>query len=141
MIDSPLFTEFIASSDALRVYEKGGLIFVSKKDGLMPLLDYIDESSSSQKPVIVFDRVVGNAAALLLKKLHCDETYSPLGSELAVKTLSSFGIKYHFGEIVPCIQNPDRGDMCPMEKLSINKSPEEFYRALKGRLAGTKVRR
>ncbi|MBU2608091.1 MAG: DUF1893 domain-containing protein, partial [Chloroflexi bacterium] len=60
------------------------------------------------------------------------EVYSPLGSQLAVETLDRYGIKYHLSEIVPYIQKPNQEDMCPMEKLSQHKEPEEFYRALRG---------
>ncbi len=74
---------------------------------------------------------MGNAAALLSIKANCRETYSPLGSKLAIKTLDKYGIKYHITEIVPYIQKPDGEDMCPMEKLSINKEPEEFYEVIK----------
>ena len=104
-MSTPLFSEFLVSNNTLQVYEEDRLIFASNKDRLLPLLEYIDNFAPYEKDVTVFDRVVGNAAALLLKKLFCNEIYSPLGSELAAKTLSSFGISYHFTEIVPYIQN------------------------------------
>lgn len=120
------------SKNTLRVYYKGNrLLFASGKGRLAPLLEYIDKFSSHHKDVTVFDRIVGNAAALLLKKALCTRVYSPSGSELAVKTLSDYGIKYHFTEVMPHIQNSTGEDMCPMEKLSIGKSPEEFYEALR----------
>ncbi len=130
-MNTPLFSEFLVSNNTLQVYKEARLIFASSKDGLLPLLEYIDNFAPCEKAVTVFDRVVGNAAALLLKKLFCNEIYSSLGSELAAKTLSSFGISYYFSEIVPYIQNHSRKDMCPMEKLSINKHPEEFYQAVR----------
>ena len=127
----PLFDDFLISKDTLRVYKDNNLLFASSKDRLLPLLEYIDRFTPHQKDVTVFDRIVGNGAALLLKKALCNRVYSPLGSELAVKTLSNYDIEYHFTEIVPYIQNSAREDMCPMEKLSIGKSPEEFYEALR----------
>ena len=75
--------------------------------------------------------MVGNAAALLFKKALCRKGYSLLGSEIAVNTLSSYGIEYHFAAIVPYIQNATGEDLCPMEKLSIGKSPDEFYEELR----------
>jgi len=51
--------------------------------------------------------------------------------DLAVKTLDRYDIKYHITEIVPYIQKLNEADMCPMEKLSINKEPEEFYQVMK----------
>ena len=127
----PLFDDFLISKNTLQVYKGNRLLFASGKGRLVPLLEYIDRFTPHQKDVTVFDRIVGNGAALLLKKALCSRAYSPLGSELAVKTLSSYGIKYHFTKVVPYIQNSAREDMCPMEKLSIGKSPEEFYEALR----------
>ena len=63
-------------------------------------------------------------------KANCREVYSPLGSEIAVRTLEKYGIKYQINEIIPYIQKADRKEMCPMEKLSLDKSPEEFYEAV-----------
>lgn len=97
------------------------------------MLEYLAHFSPYEVDVVVFDRVVGNAAALLLKKILCREVYSELGSENAIKTLVSSGIDYHFNKTVPYIENDSRQDMCPMEKLSLGKSPEEFYEALKKR--------
>ena len=123
-----LFSEFLGSGDTLRVYCRGRMVFTSTKPGILPLLEY-DRSAPCEKGVTVFDRVVGNAAALLLSRLSCREVYSPLGSQLAGETLRRAGISYHFTETVPLIQNQRREDMCPMEKLSLGKDPEEFYQA------------
>jgi len=128
------FDEFLGSSDTLRVYKGDGLIFASSKERLLPLVEYIDRFTPYERDVTVFDRVVGNAAALLLKKILCRRIYSSLGSELAARTLSSFGISYQFVETAPYIQNQSGDDMCPMEKLSLGKEPEEFYQALMERL-------
>ncbi len=127
------FTEFLASRDTFRVYMGKRLLFASSKERLLPLLEYMDNFLPYAAGVIVFDRVVGNAAALLLKKILCREVYSELGSETAIKTLLSSGIDYHFNKTVPYIENDSRQDMCPMEKLSLGKSPEEFYGLLKKR--------
>jgi hypothetical protein len=103
----------------------------------MPLIEYLDNPIPRQEDVTVFDRIVGNAAALLLTFVSCRQVFSALGSEMAVQTLESSGIKYHFNEIVDCIKDDSGQDMCPMEKLSLNKSPDEFYRALKERIRGS----
>lgn len=123
-------SEFQASGDTLQVFEGNHLIFSSSKDRLLPLLEYIDRLAARHQQVVIFDKLMGNAAALLSIKAGCREVYSPLGSQLAVKTLEKYGIKYHLVEIVPYIQRPDRREMCPMEKLSIDKEPEEFYEAI-----------
>ena len=126
------FEEFQTSDHTARVYEEGQLVFFSKKARLFPLLDYLDESSSpSGKKVVIFDKVTGNSAALLAILAGCSRIYSPVGSELAVNTLKKHGISYHFLESVPYIRRSDGQGMCPMEKLSLNKGPAEFYEALK----------
>ena len=126
-----LFDTFMVSGDTMQAYEDAKLVFSSRKDGLLPLLEYIDSPSRYHRQVVIFDKIMGNAAALLSIKVGCQEVYSPLGSQLAVKTLDKYGVKYYLSEIVPYIQQANRQDMCPMEKLSIDKEPEEFYKAIK----------
>ena len=129
-----LFKLFLDSDNTLNIYKEDKLIFVSTKDRLLPLMDYVDEFANQHSQIVVFDKLTGNAAALLCIKAHSREIYSPLGSELAEKTLDSYEIAYHFNKVVPFIQQANRKDMCPMEKLSIGKGPEEFYQALKARI-------
>jgi len=129
-----LFKLFLDSDNTLNVYKEDKLIFISTKDRLLPLMDYVDEFANKHRQIVVFDKLTGNAAALLCIKAHCREVYSPLGSQLAEKTLNRYGIAYHFNKVVPFIQQANRKDMCPMEKLSIGKEPEEFYQALKARI-------
>ena len=126
-----LFNGFLASSDTLRVYEGDKLIFSSDKDRLLSLLEYIDRFSPHHQQVVIFDKILGNAAALLSIKAGCQKVYSPLGSQLAIKTLDKYGIKYHLTKVVRYIQKPGGEDMCPMEKLSIDKSPEAFYKVMR----------
>jgi len=127
----PLFDEFLLSDDNLRVYQGDRLLFSSSKDRLLPLLEYIDRFTPDHRQVVILDKIMGNAAALLSIKAGCREVYSPLGSQLAIKTLADHGIEHHLTKIIPYIQKPDGQDMCPMERLSLDKAPEEFYRAIK----------
>ncbi len=121
-----LFNRFLTGSDTLQVYKGSKLLFASNKDRLLPLLEYINRFAHYHQ-VVIFDKIMGNAAALLAVKASCREVYSPLGSQLAIKTLDKYHIKYHLTKTVPCIQKPNGEDMCPMEKLSMNREPEEFY--------------
>lgn len=126
-----LFDEFLKSGDSLRVYEGDKLVFSSDKDRLTPLIEYVDGLASQHRGVVVFDKIMGNAAALLSVKADCREVYSPLGSQPAISTLDRYGIEHHIIRVVPYIQKPGGEEMCPMEKLSLNKGPEEFYEAIK----------
>jgi hypothetical protein len=127
----PLFNEFLLNNDTLQVYHNGDLIFSSSKDRLLALVQYLDEASRKRLPVVIFDKITGNAAALLSVKANAQAVYSPICSRLAIRTLDKYGIEYHFRKIVPFIQREDSDDMCPMEKLSIYESPEEFYATVK----------
>ena len=125
------FNEFLSSGDTLRVYKGNQLTFSSNKDRLLALLEYIGRFVPQYQQVVIFDKIMGNAAALLSIKAGCQEIYSPLGSRFAIKTLDKYGIEYHLTEIVPYIQKPGGQDMCPMEKLSLDKGPEEFYQVMR----------
>ncbi len=131
-----LYRDFLESDDTLRVYDGDAPVFTSKKDRLLPLMEYIADAGSSHQQVTIFDKIMGNAAALLAARVNCREVYNPLGSELAVRTLDRFEITCHINKIVPYIQQPDGISMCPMEKLSIGKEPEEFYEELRARIEG-----
>ncbi len=133
-MDTDLFSAFLISEDTLRIYVEEELIFSSDKDRLLPLMEYLADYGPSEEPVIIYDKIMGNAAALLAVKVNCREVNSPLGSELAVETLEQYGIAYNLSEIVPYITRADGKGMCPMEKLSIDKTPDEFYREMKARL-------
>jgi len=126
------YDEFLSGSDSMRVYEGDICLFTSDKPMLAPLFDYIQTAAPVHDDVVIFDRVVGNAAALLFVKVKCSRVYSPVGSELAVKTLNDNGISYHITKIVPFILKPGTFDLCPMEKLSIGKTPDQFLATIKG---------
>jgi hypothetical protein len=128
------FQAFLASDDTLRIYRGRKLVFSSKKDRLLPLMDYIAAPEVGRGAVLIYDKIMGNAAALLAVVVKAGEVYSPLGSELAIKTLEKYSIKYRLTKIVPFIMRDDGQGLCPMEQLSIGKSPDEFYIIMKARL-------
>ena len=132
-MNSQTLKEFVISGDTLRVYKNETLLFASKRERLLPLLEYIDRCAVHHEDVIILDRVVGNAAAFLAIKAGCREIHSPLGSQHAIETLEKYGIKYHFDQVVPYIEQANGGNMCPMEKLSLGKDSEEFYTMMKAK--------
>lgn len=130
-----LYADFVASADTLRVYKGDSLVFNSTEDRLLPLLEYIRALAESYTDVVIFDRIVGRAAALLCIKARSRTVFSPLGSRFAAEAFEQYGIEYYLEQIVPFITTADKTDMCPMEKLSLGKSPEEFYHAVIHRLS------
>ena len=133
-MNNDLYNSFLTSDDTLRIFDSDTLVFSSAKERLVPLMEYIAAGTGDRKSVTVFDKVMGNAAALLSVKIDAQEVFSPLGSELAVKTLDKYGVTHHLESTVPFILRADGVRMCPMEELSIGKTPEEFYTTLKERM-------
>ncbi len=132
------FGEFLARDHMLRIYENEKLVFCSQRNELLPLIEHLEKFVlPDHKRVIIFDRVMGNAAALLAIIAGCHQVFSPLGSLIAIKTLRNHDIAYCILEIILCIQKADGQGMCPMESLSLNKEPSEFYDALKQRINST----
>ena len=121
-----LFSAFLASDDTLRIYRDETLVFSSEKDRLLPLMEYIGEGSGDMPPVIIFDKIMGNAAALLAVKANCREVYSPLGSDLAIKTLEKHHIEYHLSETVPYIQRRTAKACAPWKSSPSAKSRRNF---------------
>ena len=115
------YRDFLKSKDTLRVYAAEKLVFSSRRDRLLALLDYIDGFASKFKGVTIMDKIVGNAAALLSVKARGREIYSPLGSQIAVETLDKYGINYQFDRIVPfiCQENGEE-----MSRAPIHSKPE-----------------
>jgi hypothetical protein len=128
-----LYQQFLASGTALQVCQGDKLLFSSNKEMLAPLLEYIETLAPHHRQVTIFDKIMGNAAALLCVMAHASEVYSPLGSQPALKTLDHYGIEHHITTVVPYIQKPNTTELCPMESLSLGKTPDEFYQALRSR--------
>ncbi len=124
------FEKFLKSSWGLELWLGNEIIFRSKKSGVRGLLDFISEQGEKREGIIIFDKIVGQAVALLAAYLKAKEVYGVTGSELATKALGKYKIKFYFSETVPKILNQDKTGPCPMEKLSIDKTPEEFYKCL-----------
>lgn len=125
------FEEFLKSSWGLELWLGNEIIFRSKKSGVRGLLDFINERGEKHESIVIFDKIVGQAVALLAAYLKAKKVYGGTGSELAAKALEKYKIKFYFQKTVPNILNRDKTDLCPMEKLSINKTPEELYRCFK----------
>ena len=127
------YKDFVSSDDTLRIYRGKTLVFSSKKEQLLPLMEYIAGYEAGTQKTVLYDKVMGNAAALLAVRANAGEVYSPLGSEIAMKTLDRYGIRYHLDDTVPYIVRDDGKRICPMEQLSIGKEPGEFYEIMKAR--------
>lgn len=124
------FEEFLKGPWALEIRSAGEIIFQSKESGVKGLLDFIKEKGKEHVDLVIFDRIIGQGAALLAAYLKAKAVYGGTGSRLAAECLGKYGIEFHFQRTVDNILNRDKTDLCPLEKLSFDRSPEEFYESL-----------
>jgi len=125
------FEKFVKGKFGLEIRSKNKLIYRSKKENIFGLLEFIKKYGRRSRNLIIFDRKVGNAVALLCAYLKVKEVYGATGSNPAKKTLKKFKIKFHFSKTIPNILNKDETDICPMEKMLLGNTPAEFLDLLK----------
>lgn len=120
------FEKFVAGGFGLEIWSGKRVVFQSKKEGIKGLAEFIRKHGQRFQNLTVFDKKVGNAVALLCAYLKVKEVYGVVGSELAGKTFKKFKIRFLFLKTIPNILNKTETDICPIEKLSFLKTPEEF---------------
>lgn len=115
---------------------KEGVVLKKSKDlGLHTLLHVFNEENILLEGAAVADRVVGKAAALLLRDSKVIKVHGEVMSEEALKILEEAGIEVSYEELVPNILNRDRTDLCPLEKMSLEiESGEDLADKINDRL-------
>jgi hypothetical protein len=122
--------DFSTSSWSLVVENKQGVLFRSKDDRLLPLLDCIQKHGDDMLAATVLDKMVGRAAALLCVYARVSMVLTPIISDGAVEVLEEFGVPFMALERVDQILNAEHTGPCPMEKEARDKTPVQFYRSL-----------
>lgn len=120
-------TEFKKSHWNFIVYYQGKIIFRSKKHRLLPLINYL-KKNNEKKGIIVFDKTIGRAAALLLTLIKPRVVYTLIISLPALRIFKKHKIKVEYFQKVRNII--EQGKICLMEELSKNKKANNFYRVL-----------
>ena len=128
------FAKFLKSDFGLEIWSDEKVIFHSKRSGLQGLLQFIGKNENSAKDLVIFDKKVGNAAALLCAYVKAKEVFGLVGSETAKETFEKFRIKFYFSKTIPNILNKEETDICPMERMSLGKTPAEFLNLLKSKV-------
>lgn len=127
------FEIFSESPHELEIWSDDKVIFQSDKPSLDGLIEYIDKYNHKFKQPVIFDKKAGRGMALLAMYLNAKIVFANIGSELAQDAFKEAKIDFDFKEIVPNILNKKGDALCPMEQLSLEKQPEEFYKLLKER--------
>jgi len=124
----------------LQILKDGEVIYQSKESGIKPVIDFIKKFGTSLKDLMIYDKIVGQAVALLfvllkVKSSRCRQdsssfakVYGVVGSKKAEEVLKKYQIPHLFLQTVPYITNRDKTGPCPFEKMAEGKSPEEFWK-------------
>lgn len=109
--------------------------YYSYDNGIKPVINKLNENINYFKGLIVADKIVGKASAMLLTMSGVKEVYCGVLSESGKYIFETYGITYHYDELVPYIINRKGDDMCPMEKTvkDINDL-SKAYEALNNKL-------
>lgn len=116
----------------LIIIKDGKTLFSSSRDGMVPLLEAMDNLGLSKlSGSIVVDKMVGKATALLICFFKAKEIHTHIMSLRAKEVLDKFAVKYSSEKIVPEILNKFGTDICPFERTVLDVSePEEGYKRL-----------
>lgn len=114
----------------LSVLRDGGPIFTSYGKWLHPLFeleDYLAEHPVQPEHLVLQDKIIGKAAALLIHRLGFRTVKVGILSKLGEAVLQCHGIAYTYERLVDRIH-------CQTEELLVNvEEPEQAYALLKVR--------
>lgn len=102
---------------SLEVFFQNQLIFYSNRSWLHPLFElevFLQEHEYNPAELIVKDKIVGKAAALLMIYINIGRIEAQLLSEVAKDTLEHFKIPFTYGKLVDRIK-------CRTEELLLNE--------------------
>ncbi len=114
----------------LTVFRNGTPIFASNGKWLHPLFeleDYLAEHPIQPAQLLLQDKIIGKAAALLIYRLGFRTVKAGILSRLGEAVLQRYGIVYTYAQLVDRIH-------CQTEELLAQvEDPEEAYRLVKAR--------
>lgn len=115
----------------LEVYHENQLVFYSDNHWLHPLFEleqFLLKSTLDPSQLILKDKIIGRAAALLMVRLKISEVYGKQMSKPAEEVLKHFGIRYSYGEMLDKVA-------CATENLLWNElNPAKAYDLILARI-------
>jgi hypothetical protein len=122
-----LYDEFTARGLSLMVADQSGRLHRAHGPGLQPLMAHLRTHPSVLEGALVFDKIVGSAAALLLALGRVRELWTPVASFGALGVLARHRIPFRAQKLVSYVPNAAGDGPCPFETLAARKTPEEFF--------------
>lgn len=109
--------------------------YYSYDTGIKPVIDRLNENIDYFKDLIVADKIIGKASAMLLCLSKVKEVYCIVLSVQGKAILEKYQIPYHYETLTDAIINRKGDDICPMEKTVSNIDDLlQAYNALKDKL-------
>ena len=121
------FDRFKRSHWSLVVIRDSRIIFRSKASAIKPLIRFIESGPVESGKLTVYDKYVGRAAALLIVLIKPVEVQTPVISEGGREVLEKYEIPFQAERDVKYLMGIASDDMCKWEKMTIGKSPDEFW--------------
>lgn len=126
--------ELFKSSESTCVCCSDEDTLISKKRGVAPLLEWLDEGKNL-KEYSAADKVVGNGAAFLYILLEVKELHANVISKSALETLNRYQIAITYDILTEAIRNRENTGFCPIETaVSGITSPDKALTAIRSRL-------
>lgn len=126
--------ELLKSSESTCVCCSDEETLISKKRGVAPLIEWLDEGKNL-KEYSAADKVVGNGAAFLYILLEVKELYANVISKSALETLNRYQIASTYDILTEAIRNRENTGFCPIETAVVGiTSPDKALNAIRSRL-------
>ena len=132
-IKEKLFCKFQTSANTLWVLADDKVTFRGSGKGIKPLVRLIKKRIDFLKDKIIFDKIIGRAAALLLVYAGIAEVHTEVISRQAIKIFKKYKIFHQYRKSVARILNRDKSGGCPFEKMANGKTPAKFYNMIKNK--------
>lgn len=104
---------------------KNDTVYVSDKDGIIPMIDFIGKNYDLND-FSVADKIVGRAAAMLFIKAGIKSVYAQVISSSAIELLAKNGIECEWSTQVDHIINRKGTGLCPMEVAVKDVKDDDF---------------
>ena len=122
------FDRFKKSPWSLVVLERGRIVFRSRASSLKPLVRFLkSELNKNYSQLVIFDKYIGRAAALLMVLIKPVKVHTPVISEGGRRALEESGIPFEAERQVKYLMGIASEEMCGWEKMALGKTPEEFF--------------
>lgn len=115
---------------SLALVQGDEIVYSSDSSGLKPLWDCLEKYRQSKDKFILFDKVIGLAAARLVVYSGIIEViHTKLISQPAKQFLKENEIKIEADEIVANILRKDKSSVCPGEIIALNTDDQHEFLA------------